>query len=64
MSRAAVSYKSKHELNAMSASELNDYIVWLQIKASTLGALPRKEVDKKIAAAEKIYEKYSSAETE
>jgi hypothetical protein len=63
MSRAVEIYKSKSELNAMSASELKDYVIWLKIKASTLGTSPRKEVDKKIAVAEKIYEKYSSTET-
>ena len=64
MSRAAVIYKSKCELDATSALELSDYIVRLQIKASTLGTPPRKEVDKKIAVAEKIYEKYFSPESE
>jgi hypothetical protein len=64
MSRAAVSYKSKRELDAMSASGLNDYIILLKVKASTLGTSPRKELDKKIAVAEKIYEKYFSPESE
>lgn len=54
MSRAAVSYKSKRELDAMSASGLNDYIILLKVKASTLGTSPRKELDKKIAVAENL----------
>lgn len=48
----------------MSASELNDYILLLKIKASTLGTSPRKEVGKKIAAAEKIYEQHLLPENE
>ena len=64
MSRAAVTYKTKNELLALSASELASYISWLKQKASTLGTLPRKDVEKKIAVAEKIYEQYVSLEGE
>jgi len=58
MSRAAVIYKTKDELATLSAAELARYIEWLKVKASTLGTLPRKSVEKKIAVAEKIYEQY------
>ena len=64
MSRAAVTYKTKNELASMSGPELNNYILWLKQKAATLGTLPRKSVEKKIAVAEKIYEQYSSLESE
>ena len=63
MPRAVVTYKTKDELMALPANELNDYIYWLRQKASSLGTLPRKEVEKKIAIAEKLRRRFSSHES-
>ena len=55
MGRAAVTYRSKEELSEMSAQELNEYIIWLKNRASFLGTLPSKAVQKYIDVATKIY---------
>jgi len=62
MSRAAVTYKTRNELVALSADELDKYIYWLKQRASILGSLPRKEVEKKIAVAEKVRGRLPSCE--
>jgi hypothetical protein len=53
MRRAAVSYKTKKELLSMSEEKLRAYILWLKDRASHLGTLPRRPVQKDIEVAEK-----------
>jgi len=61
MGRAAVSYKTKKELLSMSEEKLRAYILWLKDRASHLGTLPRRSIQKEIEVAEKIYENHYSS---
>jgi hypothetical protein len=52
--RAAVVYKTKNELRAMSSSDLDAYLSWLRHRFNILRGPPRKAVQKRLEVAEKI----------
>jgi hypothetical protein len=54
MSRAAVTYKTKEELNSLTLREIDAYISWLRQRACYLGGPARKLVEKRAAVAEKV----------
>ena len=63
MGRATVTYKTKKELLSMPENDLRIYILWLKERASHLGTLPRRSVQKNIEVAEKIYNSTYSPES-
>ena len=64
MGRATLTYKTKGELLTLPENELRIYISWLKVRASCLGTLPRRSIQKHIEVAEKIYNSTYSSESE
>ncbi len=60
MSRAAVTYKTKEELQAMGAQEAKAYLEFLNQRLEFLRGPARKEIEKRIEVAKKILHSLSS----
>jgi hypothetical protein len=57
MSRAAVTYPTKDELEGMSVAKLNQYIRWLRERLSLYKSGPvHKALSKRLEVAEKVRE--------
>jgi len=54
MSRAAVTYKTKAELESLTLTEIDQYISWLELRMSILGTRPAKSIEKYLRLAVKI----------
>jgi hypothetical protein len=54
MSRAAVTCKTKDELETLNLAEIDQYISWLEFRLSVLGTRPGKSIQKYLRVAEKV----------